>query len=411
MRNNNRISKRQWIAFGLVTLQWLLMTATEPFKYRGLRWYHTLIISLVAFALMRRKLIWRALGKYRWIFAMYGVSWLLLLLTQENVTFTAERIFKSIVGISTFMLLIPILSHQTARKVLFFGLLYTAIMRCIVIIDYTQSEIFFEGLHGLGKDKNFSGLLLAMGISLLLPFILSQSMKTRYRIISTGLSFWFLYNIFSSGSRSASIAAIASLAVVGFLHLVLMKSIVVKFRTIVFGVLAFLVSVIVLQSLTGKYEILAENYTRLNEFVGGKRADISGRLQLFELAVAKIKENPIIGGGYGSSQYLKGYRVLTHNTYVAQWIEFGFAGVLSLFLFVIYVMQEIKHQLKKMQYDQGQKFDFALVLSGLPFIFMLATLNMGTITIFMICLFAAFEYERLFFRNRLRINFAEEVIL
>lgn len=399
MRNNNIISRRQWIAFGLVTLQWFLITATEPFKYRGMRWYFPLIISLVAFALMRRKLIWRALGKYKWIFAMYGVSWLLLLLTQENVTLTAERIFKSIVGVSSFVLLIPVLSHQTARKVLFFGVLYTVIMRCIVIIDYTQSEILFESLHGLGKDKNFSGMLLAMGISLLLPFILSQSMKTRYRIISTGLSFWFLYNIFSSGSRSASIAAIASLAVVGFLHLVLMKSIVVKFRTIVFGVLAFLVSVIVLQSLTGKYEILAENYTRLNEFVGGKRADISGRLQLFELAVAKIKENPIIGGGYGSSQYLKGYRVLTHNTYVAQWIEFGFAGVLSLFLFVIYVMQEIKHQLKKMQYDQGQKFDFALVLSGMPFVLMLATLNMGTITIFMICLFAAFEYERYYAKN------------
>ncbi|NQU35412.1 MAG: O-antigen ligase family protein [Bacteroidetes bacterium] len=349
---------------------------------------------------MNKKFEWRALGRFKWIYILIGISWILLLITQDEFTSTLESVFKSSVAISTFLLLIPTLSHPLARKILFYAILYTAFMRCIVIIDYAQYDILYsESLHGFGKDKNYSGMLLAMGTTLLLPFILSKKVSMLYRLFSSGLSIWFLYWIFNTGSRSAVVTVFASVLAIGYLYIVKVRGVTVKLRMVVLGFVIVVFSVSAIQSLTDKYGVLQENFIRLIEFVNGERADINGRLELFNMAVTKIIENPIIGSGYGSSEYMRGKRALTHNSFVAQWIETGLLGILSLFLFVIFVWKEIKQQIENMNYEQEQRFDLALSLSGIPFIMMLMTLNMGTMIYFMIYLYATFEWERYYLKS------------
>ena len=394
-RNLNKISKRQWIAFGLVTLQWFLMTATEPFKFKDIRWYTVLTISLIAFLLMNKSFVWRALGKYRWIFIFTGVGWLLLILFQIDFMFTVESVFKSFIAICTFILLIPTLSHPMARKFLFFGILYTAFMRCFVVFDYTQYElIYFESLHGLGKNKNFTGLMFGIGILALTPFILSSKVLILKRIFGGGLAICFLYWLFLTGSRSAAIAVSGSILVIGYIYIFKEMGIETKVRTVAFITLFSIFGLVTIPLLSEKYGVINENFVRLTEFLSGKRLDINSRRVLINLSIERIKDSPICGSGFGSSKYLTGKYFLTHNTYLTEWIERGLPGILSLFLFVVFVWGEIRLQVKSMIYGQEHQLDLALSLTGIQVVLMMLTMNIGTFLIFYICLFAAFEYER-----------------
>ena len=386
----------QRMAFLLPTLLFFFTTGTEPFAYRSLRWYHTLAISMLTFLLMKRTLSWRALGKYKWIYIFTALGWFLLLLTQYDFFLTAENVFKSIVALVTFLLLIPTLSHSKARKILFFGILYTAFMRGLIVLEYVQTDILIsDSLTGFGKDKNFTGMILGMGILLLSSFILSRNVFFQYRLFSSGLAICFLYWIFHTASRSAAIAIFASILIIGIFYLFMAKGIGVKLRIIVFSIVIVIFSITIIQSVTTKYKLIQNNYTRLIELTRGERKDINKRFYRLDIGITQIKQNPFIGKGYGSSAYLVGEkRSLAHNSYLAKWIEFGLPGIISLLLFVIFVLMEITNQFNKMKFGNKPLFDLALSMSAIPLILMMATLDMSTIINFYVCLFASFEYER-----------------
>ena len=392
-RNSNKIYLNQWIAFGLVALQWFLFTATQPFAFRGLRWYHTLAISLSAFLLTKKMFVWKALGRYKWIYIFMGLGWLLLLLfTKNELGSMVEDVFKLFISVATIILMITTLAHPMGRKVFFLSILFTALLRCFVVIDYTQYDLSHNvGLSGFGKDKNFTGMLLAMGSMILVPFVLSSKVKIRNRIGGSILFFYFLYWTFITGSRSASISIFLSISILAFMYYFRIRGSGKNINMMVFIILFAIISIGTISAVTSKYGVLKENYLQLGEFAKGERRDINSRRFLVDLSIEKIKKQPFIGSGVGSSAYLLDRYFLTHNSYLSQWIEMGLPGIVSFLLFAIFISKEIKLQLEK--YLNGkQHFDLGLSLIGLPLIFMLAALNMN-LGLFL-GLFAAFEYER-----------------
>ena len=400
-RNSNTIPARQRASFGLVIVHLLIMTATEPLVFQDFRWYAALMINLCAFLLFGRDFVWRALGRYRWIFYTMGIGLVLSLFRHDNPLSELDLIVKMIVAVSTLLLIVPVLAHPKARKILVFGLLYVAFMKTIVVVDYTQNELLDAGiLTGHGRNKNGIGLILALGIAVVTTFILSPKIQTKYRVLSCGLAVWYLYWMFTSGSRSATITAFASIMMISYMYFFNVKDFTTKMRIITFSFIVFAFTLTVVPILTSKFDALHKTYWRLIDFTTGKSDDINARSQLAAIALGRIQESPIIGSGLGSSKTydIGGIRKFVHNKYLTEWVELGLPGILALLLFVVLALMELKNQMKKIQHGQEQHFDLALSLIIVPLMFMLTTID-AAVT-FYYCIYAAFEYERNYRRYR-----------
>ena len=95
-----RTSKTQWLAFGLIALQWFLLTQTAPFAgVVALRWYHFLVMSALAVILMNRGFSWISLGKFKWIYITSAIGILLMLIGVTNTTESMIDVIKLSVSI------------------------------------------------------------------------------------------------------------------------------------------------------------------------------------------------------------------------------------------------------------------------------------------------------------------------
>ncbi len=85
-------------------------------------------------------------------------------------------------------------------------------------------------------------------------------------------------------------------------------------------------------------------------FMNDSEVDYSGRSELAEFGLAKVKENPIIGTGYGSFTVLKESNKLfdftstdfgVHNTFIRIWGEGGIVSILFYLFFWLYLLYKV----------------------------------------------------------------------
>ncbi len=397
---------REWIAFGFLVLQWLLLTSTIPFQFEGVRWYHQLIISLAMYLLMGKRFKLSHLGKYKWVYGLHfsGMAIMLALIGASAQKLQAAFAIKAMVEIGTFWLIIPVLSHPMARRVLFYTILYTALTKTMQVYEYTQVGLAFgDVLRAHANDKVTVSIWLCAAATTLLPYLITKYVSPMVRLLSGSLILIFIAALFSAVSRGASVVLFVTVLLVAGLHFFSRGDALTRMRTLVVLVLFGLISVQTFAFLSQKYGFIESSFQRLDDLVHGQTDDISGRLDLMYAGLEHLGDSGyFVGSGYHADYFVTqkylGRLADFHNWYLGTWVRLGLPALLALLLFNIFVYREIIYQMSDTKNHHESLIDFSMSLVGIPIALSMLYFDMGYIWFF-ISIYAGFEYQRRLSQN------------
>ena len=402
----NKFRMHEWIAALSFVVFFLLLNSTKPFLFprESVRWYHYLFLGFITFLFYHKELKFQYLGKYKKLYYLIFSIIFINIVIYPNYYMQNIGLATTIISV---LILTPFLSNPNARKVLYFTFIYIAVMKILLVYQFSLDEIYLREMSGKGKDKNYVGLLLSM-VSIML---ISRFMISKYLIKKIGHPFrnlmmivfilLSLYSLLMCNSRSALLSFIASIIILIYLvtknfgvNTVLLKAIFISSFLLIIGLQLY-------PQMADKYYFIGENYSRIIEFTTGKRNDINNRSFLLYSGIEFIKKKPITGYGIGGEQRIS--KSNFHNTYLTFWVNYGIFGILFLILLIKYYWDEVKFQINNIKQGGNNIYDVPLLLSLIPFIFMFFTLGMTTIVFFMTSFLSSFTYRRMV-QNKLTHN-------
>lgn len=395
-----------WIAAISFIIFFLLLNSTQPFLFpRGsVRWYHMLFLCVITFLFYHHKIKWYYLGINK---KLYYLIFIIILVNIIRYPFEINNNFGLLSTVISCIILIPFLSNPNARKILFFTFIYIAVLKVLLVHQYSSDEIHFRELSGQGKSKNYIGMLFSMVIIMMLSRlgITTYVKKIKFHVVKNLVIIVFilllLYSLFISGSRSATFALILSIIIILYLFIVQFGVKAAFLRTIFISSFLLIIGLQLYPQMADKYYVIGENFARIIEFINGERDDINNRAKLFYSGIEFIKEKPIFGHGIAAEQRIS--ELNFHNTYLTFWVNMGVFGILFLIILIKYYWDEVIIQVKSLKRGEGNAYDFSLLVGLLPFFIMFFTLGMTTIIYFISALLSSFTYER-FIKTKIHNN-------
>ncbi len=216
-------------------------------------------------------------------------------------------------------------------------------------------------LMGSQTDPNNQSAYLLVGIAIGLYWIFDGKGSSLFRMILLGSIAVNIYAIFLTGSRggllsAALIAVCAALLVDKGGHLISLNTV---RNALAVGLSGFGVYCAVKFFLPA--DILARLFD-LSDYAGG-----SGRVELWGNALELFKDNPLIGGGWGSYWGYNGYYEVVHNTFISVLADSGLIGFALLFIPLVYLAVK--------SLEQRFALSFLILIAGLAPAFFLDAIN------------------------------------
>lgn len=199
----------------------------------------------------------------------------------------------------------------------------------LTVAEYTYTSSDRLGVPG--HNSNFTAYIVAGTVMLMLtPFrILKMTQVSRIILIpALLLAFLLLYRL---GTRGAEISALGVIAFCIFGRLLPLWAL----KTVVIGIFLFCLAITfgLLDWLIVAIDLLSDRST----------GDLSGRGNLWKLAIEKFQSSPFLGSGLGAASKLGTEEVGAHNFFLVILVDTGLIGSL---LFMAFIRSFAKKLLK-----------------------------------------------------------------
>ena len=410
------LSLREKICGFLIFFQWIIFTNTFPIFYdeRGtIRWFHMLSLSILIFLINDRKKIFTFIGKYNLLFLLHGVGVFFAIISYEGIYDNQWwQGFVWLVGVVTFILLIPVFSNPKIRKLWFFVLIYTAITKIFVVTNYVSTGLVEGDILGssnnLSNDRNTLAIWFNSASAGLLPIILLNNSKPLSRYVSLLLFLLFNASIIGMISRGGLLISLINILLAIFFIFTIYKSKKVNYRVFILSITLLIVVIFLFISFLDRYERFYIDFLKLFEFLIGERTDLSGRTQLTKIGLDFLwREGFFIGHGFNSDylvtkEYL-GKIANFHNYYLNKIVCFGLPVFLAFVFYFYLVLKELKLQMIIVKYNLDKNYGLCISFATLSLIICGFYHEIHYIWYF-ICLSAGVEYERAYKHSKSKVR-------
>ena len=229
-----------------------------------------------------------------------------------------------------------------------------------IIQRYVSNTIARGSYTGIFTEVSItcSYLLLGFGISVYSRYI-------RKNIVRCLLIAFFLFSLLLTAKRAQTLFAILAIPMVYMLKSsgrAFLKKFVKVFFAITVGIVVLVV--IVSHTNSGFFDRYVET---IIEFASG--SDITtGRTQILAQAFQLIAANPILGFGWGRSEYyitnalVSSISLGPHNLWIQLWADFGIIGVLTFGALFIYILISSVKLLRLCYYKKDVEYTWAISL-------------------------------------------------
>lgn len=248
----------------------------------------------------------------------------LILLAVLSIMFTPQvsRGLREVSRLGAILVLLLILQQflttRRHQKLILGAVFMSAVIPLAVAARqmFTQSGLFvaggFERVTGTFTHPNPFATYLVMMIILAIAVL--PAMNRWWRVALAVLILASGWALLLTYTRSAWIAVLAGLLVVGFLH-----------RGVVFPILGVIlvVGVLAIPTVADRFADLSDSTTASGQPVNS----LEWRVQTWEQALSSVS-NPVTGMGLRSSDQLTEANKLPHNDFVRMYVELGVVGLL-----------------------------------------------------------------------------------
>lgn len=233
---------------------------------------------------------------------------------------------------------------SSLKKIYIFGLILSLYILLCKIWPYGYEHFICPFLIGLDKNKVFGLMKAGYGVQ-----VGGSPEYADYMItIASFVGFYYLYNsncfkdkikivfsqfllfmgILTEGRRSELVCYLLSIIVVSFfIQKIRLKSLFIYIRRFVFFILISGLIISVMNGL-GFLPRLGSTFIRIENNVDANEIS-TGRLVLWQIAIEKFIESPIVGNGWNSFRYFNPRMFNAHNTYIQFLCEIGLLGFIS----------------------------------------------------------------------------------
>jgi hypothetical protein len=370
----------------------------------SLKWYLVLGLAIFAFLVKKKPLDMHS-SRVFWI--IYGLSFLGAVMSLLRANNMEQALWNTVgMGISfvTYLLFLPVLALRRARKFLLFIIVGIGILWAFEIqrLLVSHGALYLGTFGETGEDKNLIGFCLSLAsVSLFYMFIMwkappkiSTSWSLVIRIVFGMVSIYLFYNLTIIYARSSFFATI-----LGFCSILIAKIInsqrwTDRWRVWVILII-FITGIILLWP-----KILAESpqWNRLGNFES-EGLDVFNTYNIRVILIKKglflVSENPFLGVGVGgsraavSSSQFNFPQYFIHNAYLTDWAEKGIFGLISN---VVWIFMYIK--LLRRNFFGLPTADQIWLLLFIPLFFELSFIDIGSISMTMLVIFAGIYYEQ-----------------
>jgi len=415
------ISIQKWLSFSLLAINWFLMTRTPPFNYISYRWYDQFLISLLAYIFCGKKFTLKSIGDCKYIYLSYlmGIVLMLIFNSKNTIiwnpdlfqlvpsTFTFQFMWtvKVIIAMITFSFFVTVLSQPMARKVLFYCIIFTSLMKVSVVNQYLKSDIdLLVGLASGGQDKNSMSIIFNISIMMLIPFLMNKK-ETRFnKIVCYLLLPIICFGLISSIARSGTMILFFSLVQVMILYFIYFPLNVNKLKTSIMISLVAIFSFFYIINFIQKYDFAMQQWVELFSYLEGNREGAgAARGKIINAGLSYIWDNGfIIGHGFMSGPGINDNALGTpynfHNSFLEYWVTVGILGLFALIIFSKILYTEILYQIKKFSSGNGSSIDLGYSFMGFTLVPTLLFFDLGFIWFF-VSLISGIKRERYFSGN------------
>ena len=356
---NKKMNPNLKISVFIVSFYFLIYWLPQDLLYfPNNRWYFALGVALFSFLLLRKPIEKISLNLFYLTFAFSFVGSILSLIRSVNIDVTLYNTVAFGISLVTYLLFIPVLSTQLARKVILIAMIIISFIWAIKIIELLSNYSFlaYSTFASTGADKNAIGFRLALAaniffyLSLLGNIVRNSKKPIRFvlRFIFGFLGLLFLLFTTLIYARSALLSGIIGFLIIFYIFIIqsdnrtkVFKSVLILI--ILFSGLAWILPKIVAFSPYWNSIMDQLSTTGFQTF--------STRLNLLDKGVFIISQNPFIGVGIGGTKnsisyfnlYFPDYYI--HNTYVSEWAEKGLFGIMMYLNWIFLYINLIRKKL------------------------------------------------------------------
>jgi hypothetical protein len=393
-----------WFSIILVSIYFYSLEAPPIISFPDLRWYFALGLALFAYVLQKKRLNPRAASPF-WI--VFGLSFLGALVSLVRSTSMDISLWNIVgMGISglTFLLFLPVLSNQMARKVLLLILIITAFFSSIQIQQLlkTHNTLAMSTFSNqTGFDKNQIGFGLALAGTALFYFVLAWRpakhinflLIIAIRLVFGIMAIYFFYYLALDYARSGVLTALLGIGTI--IIVVYTQSSNKKTAFLRIGVIVIAL-IFILTYLWPRVIAASPQWIMILEKASTQgTAAFGNRTILLEKGLFLVSENPFIGIGLGGSispvETIFGVYpwALIHNTFLTDWVEKGILGLLSNIIWILMYLTFIKKKFTHLSTS-----DRIWLILFVPLFFEMNFLDMNSISITFLAIFSGIYYEQ-----------------
>jgi O-antigen ligase len=322
----------------------------------NLTWYMALGMAFFAFIALKQPLNTQAAKIF---IPIYGLSLLGAIVSLLRATDLSLALWNTVgAGISllTFLLFLPVFALPHARRFFLFLLILSGLIWAIqvqLLID-RYGQLFFGTFGLIGQDKNYIGMILVLaGTALLYLAFFWKPEKTSFfllfllRLGMILMAVFFFYSVAIIYARSGVLAAILGVCILAGIKLIASPSWINRSQTLI---IVGLVTVLAL-FLVPNVLLISPQWQRFENFETeglGVVSTYNIRSVLLNKGLYIIRQNPILGVGIGGSRFAVSEGLvyyphyLIHNTFLTDWAEKGFLGLLSNFVWIWFYVKLVR---------------------------------------------------------------------
>ena len=295
------------------------------------------IIGVITMAAWLASVLLR--GSIRPVSRFHGVVFLFVLWQTASIFWTVDAdatLARAITWVQLALLIVLIWDLITTPMLLTASLqayvLGAFLSATGIVYNYLNATEFVYGRYSAAGQHSVNlGLILAIGMPIAWYLAIQKQQTYRFDNLLRMINFLYLpvasIGIALTGSRGAMIAALPTL----FFILTTQEKL-RPWARIVFLLVAigggYAAMSLVPQS---SFDRLGTAYTELS---GG--GNLTGRTLIWDDAIARIMENPILGVGSDAFRSISKTGLVAHNSFLSVWVETGIVG-LMLFLTVLLI--------------------------------------------------------------------------